>query len=85
MAHGCHSLNQDFAINYISWCKNRAFCHLVQARGASLVERHRVDGDKAKKAAGTKDGGKKSFSWSREEDFEQRRRFTPQASPMCVD
>lgn len=41
-----------------------------------------MDGDKAKKAAGKKDGSKTSFSWSREEDFEQRRRFTPQASPL---
>ncbi|CAM9732099.1 unnamed protein product [Pylaiella littoralis] len=49
-----------------------------EARGASLVERHASDVTKAKKAAGGKDGGKKSFSWSREEDFEQRRSFTPQ-------
>lgn len=49
-----------------------------EARGATLVERHKMDGDKAKKAAGKKDGSKTSFSWSREEDFEQRRRFTPQ-------
>lgn len=48
-----------------------------QARGASLVERHRDDTSKAKKSAG-KAGEKKSFSWSREEDFEQRRQFTPQ-------
>lgn len=50
----------------------------LQARGASLVERHKVDPAKAKKAAGGKEGGKKTFSWSREEDFEQRRKFTPQ-------
>ncbi|CBJ26574.1 expressed unknown protein [Ectocarpus siliculosus] len=49
-----------------------------EARGASLVERHASDVSKAKKAAGGGDGGKKSFSWSREEDFEQRKKFTPQ-------
>ncbi|CAM9284777.1 unnamed protein product [Ectocarpus sp. 6 AP-2014] len=49
-----------------------------EARGASLVERHASDVSKAKKAAGGRDGGKKSFSWSREEDFEQRKKFTPQ-------
>eukprot|EP00903_Cladosiphon_okamuranus_P006209 g6104.t1 len=49
-----------------------------EARGASLVERHASDVIKAKKAAGGKNGGKKNFSWSREEDFEQRRKFTPQ-------
>lgn len=41
------------------------------------MERHRIDASKAKKTAGGQDG-KKSFSWNREEDFEQRRRFTPQ-------
>lgn len=55
-----------------------SFTFCAQARGASLVDRHKVDGSKAKKAAAAKDGGKKTFSWSREEDFEQRRRFTPQ-------
>ncbi|CAM9248132.1 unnamed protein product [Laminaria digitata] len=49
-----------------------------EARGASLVERHKVEPGKAKKAAGGKEGGKKTFSWSREEDFEQRKKFTPQ-------
>ncbi|CAM9512923.1 unnamed protein product [Scytosiphon promiscuus] len=49
-----------------------------EARGASLVERHASDVTKAKKAAGGKDDRKKNFSWSREEDFEQRRKFTPQ-------
>eukprot|EP00752_Nemacystus_decipiens_P012895 g11415.t1 len=49
-----------------------------EARGASLVERHASDVSKAKQAAGEKNGGKKNFSWSREEDFEQRRKFTPQ-------
>lgn len=42
------------------------------------MERHASDVAKTKKAAGGKDGGKKNFSWSREEDFEQRRKFTPQ-------
>lgn len=50
----------------------------IKARGASLVERHASDVTKAKKATGGKNGGKKNFSWSREEDFEQRRKFTPQ-------
>lgn len=54
------------------------FLGFHQARGASLVERHATDVTKAKKAVGGKDGGKKTFSWSREEDFEQRRSFTPQ-------
>lgn len=54
------------------------FLGVHQARGASLVERHASDVTKAKKAAGRKEGGKKNFSWSREEDFEQRRSFTPQ-------
>lgn len=49
-----------------------------EARGASLVERHKVEPGKAKKAAGGKEGGKKTFTWSREEDFEQRKKFTPQ-------
>ncbi|CAM9730511.1 unnamed protein product, partial [Ectocarpus sp. 13 AM-2016] len=49
-----------------------------EARGASLVERHASDVSKAKKAAGGRDGGKKTFSWSREDDFEQRKKFTPQ-------
>lgn len=54
----------------------------IQARGASLVERHASDVTKAKKATGGKDGGKKNFSWSREEDFEQRRKFTPQVRDL---
>lgn len=61
------------------WCfLGPCFLGVHQARGASLVERHASDVSKAKKAAGGKDGGKKNFSWSREEDFEQRRSFTPQ-------
>lgn len=52
--------------------------HYPQARGASLVERYKAEPGKAKKAAGGKEGGKKTFSWSREEDFEQRKKFTPQ-------
>lgn len=55
----------------------------LQARGASLVDRHKVDPSKAKKAAGGKEGGgKKTFSWSREEDFEQRKKFTPQVNEV---
>lgn len=55
---------------------------MIQARGASLVERHKVEPGKAKKAAGGKEGGKKTFSWSREEDFEQRKKFTPQVKTL---
>lgn len=44
------------------------------------MERHASDIIKAKKAAGGRDGGKKNFSWSREEDFEQRKKFTPQVN-----
>lgn len=56
---------------------------MTQARGASLVDRHKVDPSKTKKAAGGKEGGgKKTFSWSREEDFEQRKKFTPQVKTM---
>lgn len=56
----------------------------LQARGASLVERHKVEPGKAKKAAGGKEGGKKTFTWSREEDFEQRKKFTPQVRNCFV-
>lgn len=68
-----------FCILKTTWCfLGPWFPWGPQARGASLVERHASDVSKAKKAAGGKDGGKKNFSWSREEDFEQRRNFTPQ-------
>ncbi|CAM9860396.1 unnamed protein product [Choristocarpus tenellus] len=49
-----------------------------KARGASLVERHRADAAAAKKNEDGKAGKNKKWSWSREGDFEQRRRFTPQ-------
>lgn len=70
-------------------CLTVAFACVVdrdlQARGASLVERHKVDPGKTKKAAaGGKEGGKKTFTWSREEDFEQRKKFTPQVKKCFV-
>lgn len=45
------------------------------------MERHRrqKDADDSKKPGGRK-GDKRTFSWTREGDLEQRRRFTPQAS-----